>query len=132
MTALPAALLTRQSHLASGEDPSSTEDQISRGYIGEEHWGYKIDPDYVFEEICVSGGSALDRRPGLLPALEALASGRIKVLVVTYLDRLVRDLAIQSEIVARAKASGGRILALDHGWVTYDSVSDWQTLTLKG
>src|ERR671918_1517689 len=45
----------------------------------------------VVSELDVSGGAPLVKRPGLRQAVEAVEAGEADVLVVAYLDRLVRS-----------------------------------------
>ena len=72
------------------------------------------------EELDVSGGRPLNKRPGLKLAVEAIEAGRADVIVVAYLDRLVRSVAVQAEVVQRVEAAGGRVLAVDSGYITDD------------
>lgn len=86
----------------------------------------------VHEEIDVSGGTPLDRREGLTAALGAVESGRADVIVVAYFDRLVRSLIVQSEVVQRVEAAGGRVLALDVGEVSESTAAQWLSGTMMG
>ena len=45
----------------------------------------------TLEELDVSGGAALDRRPGLHRAIEMVEAGEADVVVVAYLDRRDRQ-----------------------------------------
>jgi site-specific DNA recombinase len=71
----------------------------------------------TFEELDVSGGAALAKRPGLRRAVEMVEAGEARVVVVAFFDRLVRSLKVQLEIAERVEAAGGKILALDVGEV---------------
>jgi site-specific DNA recombinase len=71
----------------------------------------------TFEELDVSGGAALAKRPGLRRAVEMVEAGEADVVVVAYLDRLVRSLKVQLEVAERVEAAGGTIVALDVGEV---------------
>ena len=86
----------------------------------------------TLEELDVSGGAPLDKRPGLRRAVELVEAGDVEVVVVAYLDRLVRSLAVQSEVVGRVEAAGGAILAVDVGAVTHGSSAQWLSGTLLG
>jgi site-specific DNA recombinase len=79
----------------------------------------------IFEELDVSGGAALEKRPGLSRAVSMIEAGDADTIVVAYFDRLVRLLSVQSEIVSRVEAAGGRILAVDVGQVTNGSAGQW-------
>ena len=86
----------------------------------------------VLEEPNVSGGAALEKRPGLGPAVAMVEAGEADTIVVAYFDRLVRSLAVQAEIVSRVEAAGGRILAVDTGQVTNGSAGQWLSGNVLG
>jgi DNA invertase Pin-like site-specific DNA recombinase len=71
----------------------------------------------TFEELDVSGGAALAKRPGLRRAVELVEAGEADTVVVAYFDRLVRSLKVQLEVAERVEAAGGKIVALDVGEV---------------
>jgi DNA invertase Pin-like site-specific DNA recombinase len=72
----------------------------------------------MMRELDVSGGAPLERRPGLRRAVELVEAGQADVIVVAYMDRLVRSLRLQLDIVERIERAGGEILTLDHGALT--------------
>jgi site-specific DNA recombinase len=86
----------------------------------------------VLSELDVSGGAPLAKRPGLRRAVEAVEAGEADVLVVAYLDRLVRSLTVQAEVVGRVEAAGGAILAVDVGQLTNGSAGQWLSGTMLG
>jgi len=86
----------------------------------------------TIEELDVSGGTPLDRRHGLLRAVEAIEQGKAVVLAVAYLDRLCRSLAVQGEVVERVEAAGGQVLAVDVGRVTNGTAGQWLSGTMLG
>jgi site-specific DNA recombinase len=86
----------------------------------------------VLEELDVSGGAPLARRPGLSRAVELVEGGEADVVVVAYLDRLVRSLTVQAEVVERIEKAGGAILAVDVGQVTNGTAGQWLSGTLLG
>lgn len=86
----------------------------------------------VVSELDVSGAAPLTRRPGLRRAVELVEAGEADVLVVAYLDRLVRSLAVQAEVVSRVEQAGGAILALDTGQLTNGSAGQWLSGTMLG
>jgi DNA invertase Pin-like site-specific DNA recombinase len=86
----------------------------------------------VQRELDVSGGAPLARRPGLRRAVEMIEGGVADVIVVAYLDRLVRSLSVQAEVVSRVEGAGGAILALDVGELTADTASRWLSGTMLG
>ena len=65
----------------------------------------------VFEDRGVSGGAAIDRRPGLLAALDALAGCGAGVLVVAKRDRLARDVLNAAMIERMAERVGARVVS---------------------
>jgi DNA invertase Pin-like site-specific DNA recombinase len=86
----------------------------------------------VHEELDVSGGTPLERRPGLRFAVEAVEAGKADVVVAAHLDRLVRSLEVQRELVDRVEAAGGQVLAVDTGQVTNGNASQWLSGTMLG
>jgi DNA invertase Pin-like site-specific DNA recombinase len=65
----------------------------------------------VYEDIGVSGGAALDKRPGLMAAIEALEPGM--ALVAVKRDRLARDTMNAAMIERLAERAGARVLTCD-------------------
>jgi DNA invertase Pin-like site-specific DNA recombinase len=86
----------------------------------------------TFEEPDVSGGAALEHRPGLSRALAMVETGEVDTIVVAYFDRLVRSIAVQAELVSRVEAAGGGILAVDVGKVTNGSAGQWLSGNVLG
>ena len=86
----------------------------------------------IFQELDVSGGRALERRPGLLPAVEHIEARTADVLVVAYFDRLVRSLATQTELLTRVEAAGGSVVAMDVGQVSTLTSAQWLSATMHG
>lgn len=67
----------------------------------------------VHEDVGVSGGAALDKRPGLLAAVDALAANGAAVLLVAKRDRLARDVVVAAMVERLAERHGARVLAAD-------------------
>lgn len=86
----------------------------------------------TIEELDVSGGAPLAKRPGLRRAVEAVEAGEADVVVVAFFDRLVRSLTVQAEVVGRVEKAGGAILAVDVGAVTHGSAGQWLSGTMLG
>jgi len=63
----------------------------------------------VLEDLGVSGAAPLDRRPGLLEALEALEPNGATVLLVAKRDRLARDPIVAAMIEASVAREGARV-----------------------
>ncbi len=72
----------------------------------------------TFPEMDISGGAKLERRTGMLRAIEAVESGRATVVIASNFDRLVRSLEVQAQILRRIEAAGGRVAAGDFGEVS--------------
>ena len=86
----------------------------------------------VHEELDVSGGKALDQRPGLKAAVTAIETGQADVIAAAYFDRLFRSLSTQRETIDRVEHAGGEVLAVDIGQVTNGSAGQWLSGTLMG
>jgi len=86
----------------------------------------------VHEELDVSAGNAIARRPGLRQALAAVEARSADTVVVAYFDRLFRNLQVQAEVVERIERAGGSILAVDVGEVRADTATSWLSSTLLG
>src|SRR5262249_20312216 len=86
----------------------------------------------VHEELDVSGGKTLAKRPGLSAAVEAVERGKADVIAAAYFDRLFRSLHTQSEVIDRVERAGGQVLAVDVGRVTNGSAGQWLSGTMLG
>lgn len=86
----------------------------------------------IVRELDVSGGLALDKRPGLGPAVRAVEAGEADVIVGAYFDRLFRSLRAQGDAVERVEKAGGRVLAVDVGSVSGASAGQWLSATILG
>ena len=67
----------------------------------------------VFEDLGVSGGVELDKRPGLLAALDALKMRGAGCLLVAKRDRLARDVVVAAMVERLVERAGARVLAAD-------------------
>lgn len=65
----------------------------------------------VYEDIGVSGAAPLDRRPGLIGALDALDAGA--VLLAAKRDRLARDVIVAATVERLAVRAGARVETAD-------------------
>jgi DNA invertase Pin-like site-specific DNA recombinase len=86
----------------------------------------------VMREMDVSGGAPLSRRPGLSRAVDLVEAGKVDTIVVAYMDRLVRSVAVQLELVERVERAGGTILTLDHGSLTNGNATQRLSATMLG
>ena len=114
----------------SGERFASPTEQRERIEAECERVGFELVD--TLEEMDVSGGAPLAKRPGLRLAVEAIEAGEAGAIVVSYLDRLVRSLTVQAEVVQRVEAAGGAILAVDIGQLTNGSAGQWLSGTTHG
>lgn len=60
----------------------------------------------------VSGGAALDRRPGLLAAIDSLVAEGAGLLVVAKRDRLARDVVLAAQVEGLARRVGARVVSV--------------------
>ena len=67
----------------------------------------------VYEDRGVSGGAAIDRRPGLMAALDALAVSGAAVLLIAKRDRLARDVLVAAMADRLVERGGARIVSAD-------------------
>jgi len=67
----------------------------------------------VHEDLGVSGGAELEKRPGLLAALDSLRQHRAGVLLIAKRDRLARDVVVAAMVERLAERAGARVLAAD-------------------
>ena len=65
------------------------------------------------EDRGVSGGAEIDKRPGLIAALEALRTERAGILVVAKRDRLARDVLVAAMVERLCQREGARIQSAD-------------------
>ena len=112
-----------ESFVSPGEQKRRIEDACSRD--GLELVG-------TFEELDVSGGAPLAKRPGLRQAVEMVETGQADVIVAAFLDRLIRSVSVQAELAGRIEKAGGRVLAVDVGDLTGGTSSQWLSATLLG
>ncbi|EFG74812.1 resolvase, N-terminal domain protein [Mycobacterium parascrofulaceum ATCC BAA-614] len=61
----------------------------------------------------VSGGKAIDARPALTAALDAVESAQAAVLMVAKSDRLARSLPTLLDVLDRTQRAGGVVVAVD-------------------
>ena len=113
-----------------GEQFVSPSEQAERIRLACERDGLQLVE--TIEELDVSGGTPLERRPGLRRAVELVEAGDADVVVVAYLDRLVRSLTVQAEVVNRVEKAGGAIMAVDIGALTHGSAGQWLSGTMLG
>jgi len=95
---------------------SSTEDQ-SLGPVAQRHaleaWVRARGAELValHEDLGLSGGAALEKRPGLLAALDALREHGAGVLLVAKRDRLARDVLVAAMVERLAARVGASVVS---------------------
>ncbi len=67
----------------------------------------------IFQDHGVSGGADLDKRPGLLDALDSLKKHNAGILLVAKRDRLARDVVIAATIERVARRKGAKVVSAD-------------------
>lgn len=82
------------------------------------------------EELDVSGGKALGKRPGLSQALAAVEDGRAEAIVFAYRDRMDRSITTGSELCERMDAAGGLLIA-DGNVITHSTHDGWRRSTFE-
>lgn len=65
------------------------------------------------EDRGVSGGAELDKRPGLLAAIEGVKTRGVEILVVAKRDRLARDVLTAAMVERLCERQGARIQSAD-------------------
>lgn len=122
-TSLPRAVgVVRVSRVGDrSETIVSPDEQRQRIATACERDGLKLVETY--EELDISGGAPLDKRPGLSKAVAMVEGGQAQTLVVAYLDRAFRALHVQDEVVGRVEAAGGTVLTVDVGRLSNGTAS---------
>lgn len=67
----------------------------------------------VQQDLGVSGGAPLEKRPSLLAALDSLREHGAGVLLVAKRDRLARDVIVSAMVERLAERSGASVMAAD-------------------
>lgn len=67
----------------------------------------------VYEDHGLSGAAPLDKRPGLLTALDALPDHSATILLVAKRDRLARDVVVAAMVERLAERQGARVFTAD-------------------
>jgi DNA invertase Pin-like site-specific DNA recombinase len=127
---LKAIGIVRVSHVGGREGESFISPDDQRNKIGTLCEREGLELVTVAEELDTSGGRSLEKRPGLLQAVEAVEAGDAKAIVVAYASRLARSLSIKEQVVSRVEAAGGRVLSVDFGPLGEATASDWLSGTL--
>lgn len=91
---------------------------------------FKLELDYVFEELDTSGTLPLAQRPKLLAALERMEHGDLKAIVFPYRDRSDRSIAVMTEVVERVDHADGLLIA-GGSVLTHKTADQWARSVLE-
>lgn len=119
-------LLARQSSSRDERDPA-TQFQHAEAYA--DRLGWTVVSRHV--EKSTSGGRQLEKRPGLLAALEDVRSDRATRVLVYHRDRLDRNLEVRRAFVAAVEEVGGEVWTPD-GRLTFSTANEKLSNTLLG
>lgn len=97
---------------------ASTEDQITSPDAQREaieKWALRegVNVEAIHIDQGVSGGTAIDKRPGLLAALEDVRARKATFLVIARRDRLARDVFTAATAEKLIASAGARIVSAD-------------------
>jgi DNA invertase Pin-like site-specific DNA recombinase len=123
---MKTTLLARQSSSRDERDPA-TQFQHAEAYAA--RLGWTVVSRHV--EKSTSGGRQLEKRPGLLDALEDVRSKRAARVLVYHRDRLDRNLAVRKAFVAAVEEAGGEVWTPD-GRLTFSTANEKLANTLLG
>ena len=119
-------LLARQSSSRDERDPA-TQFQHAEAYA--DRLGWKVVSRHV--EKSTSGGRSLEKRPGLLAALEDVRAKRADRVLVYHRDRLDRNLEVRRTFVTAVEEAGGEVWTPD-GRLTFSTANEKLSNTLLG
>jgi DNA invertase Pin-like site-specific DNA recombinase len=119
-------LIARQSSSRDERDPA-TQFQHAEEYA--DRLGWEVVSRHV--EKSTSGGRSLEKRPGLLAALEDVRAGRAERVLVYHRDRLDRNLEVRRAFVAAVEEAGGEVWTPD-GRLTFSTANEKLSNTLLG
>lgn len=119
-------LIARKSSSRDERDPA-TQFQHAEAYA--DRLGWTVVSRHV--EKSTSGGRQLEKRPGLLAALEDVRSNRATRVLVYHRDRLDRNLEVRRAFVAAVEEAGGEVWTPD-GRLTFSTANEKLSNTLLG
>ena len=124
--------IIRVSQVGNREGDSFVSPTVQLERIRKEAARQDLDLVAVHEELDVSGGADLTRRPGLGPALQAIENREAEVLIAAYFDRFFRSMTVQAQVIARVENAGGQVLAVDFGLVSHTTAAQWLSASVSG
>ncbi|ORW43336.1 resolvase [Mycobacterium paraense] len=80
----------------------------------------------------ISGGKAIEARPGLTAAIEAIEDAKASVLMVAKTDRVARGLRTLLDVIDRAERAGGAVVSVDGTIDTSSAAGRFQTQVMGG
>ena len=119
-------IIARQSSSRDERDPA-TQFQHAEAYA--DRLGWTVVSRHV--EKSTSGGRQLERRPGLLAALEDVRSKCADRVLVYHRDRLDRNLEVRRAFVAAVEEAGGEVWTPD-GRLTFSTANEKLQQTFLG
>ena len=123
---ITATLIARQSSSRDERDPAT---QFHHAEAYAERQGWTVVSRYVEEST--SGGRQLEKRPGLLAALEDVRSKRATRVLAYHRDRFDRNLEVRKAFVAAVEEAGGEVWTPD-GRMTFSTANEKLSNTLLG
>lgn len=111
---ITAALVARQSRTDDGT--MSVPDQIDAMTAWCAAQTPPVEIGNVYTEYDTSGRKPLDKRKGLLKAVEDVEGGRAQMVLTAYFDRFVRSVMTRAEVLIRVEEKhGGTVMTMDFG-----------------
>lgn len=80
----------------------------------------------------ISGGKAIEHRPGLAAAIEAVEDGKAAVLMVSKTDRVARGLRTLLAVIDRVEDAAGAVVSVDGTIDTSSAAGRFQTQIMGG
>ena len=123
---IKATIVARQSSSRDERDPATQFRHAEE--IANRH-GWPVVSRHV--ERSTSGGRLIEKRPGLLAALEDVRAKRAQRVLVYHRDRLDRNLEVRRAFVAAVEEAGGEVWTPD-GRLTFSTANEKLSNTLLG
>lgn len=86
----------------------------------------------TFEELNVSAGLPLHKRPGVLRAVEMVERDEADAVVFAYFDRSFRNTIVQMSTLERIWEAGGTTYAVGYGEIRIDTAAAWFATIVQG
>jgi hypothetical protein len=125
----PAIGIIRVSEVKGRNGDSFMSPEIQRERIERDCEGFGLRLDNLIEELDVSGGNPLAKRP-VAQALRAVEDGRAEAIIFAYRDRVDRSIQHGGELCRRMDAAGGLLIADGHQ-ITHSTHDGWRKATFE-